>query len=201
MSSPKITATYNEKPVTMMIKLPAAIHRDLITYAQALKREGCARASRTTCPIHNERCSRRHIPRNSFFIWFGHEMAQAVLRKAHQSELCADTSKRALHGCDTLVLVHDQSKLWWASVLGKSGCSPSLILFAPDRSTQPDIPVPNTCGCPGGYVGSYSQVRVDRTIDRATGFAVEVVHLAIGEALCNVGAQVKSIGVEIKRGW
>ena len=54
--------------------------------------------------------------------------------------------------------------------------------------TQPDIPVPNTAGRPGAYTGSYGQVRVDWTIDRATAFAVEIVHFAIGDALRNAGA-------------
>ena len=68
--------------------------------------------------------------------------------------------------------------------------------------TQPDIPVPNTAGRPGAYTGSYGQVRVDWTIDRATAFAVEVVHFAIGDALRNAGAHDSNyIGVEIKRGW
>jgi len=63
----------------------------------------------------------------------GHEMAQAVLRKTRQPELCADTSKRALHGCDTLALVHDESELGWGPILGKGGGSPSLIFFVSDR--------------------------------------------------------------------
>ena len=68
--------------------------------------------------------------------------------------------------------------------------------------TQPDIPVPNTAGRPGAYTGSYGQVRLDWTIDRATAFAVEAVHFAIGDALRNAGAHDSNyIGVEIKRGW
>ncbi|KRQ98940.1 hypothetical protein CQ12_23945 [Bradyrhizobium jicamae] len=59
-------------------------------------------------------------------------MAEAVLREAYQSELCTDTSEGALHGRDTLALVHDESELRWAPILGKSGCSPSLIFFVPD---------------------------------------------------------------------
>jgi hypothetical protein len=68
--------------------------------------------------------------------------------------------------------------------------------------TQPDIPVPNTAGRPGAYTGSYGQVRLDWTIDRATSFAVEAVHFTIGDALRNAGAHDSNyIGVEIKRGW
>jgi hypothetical protein len=35
----KIGALENDKPVALTIKLPAGIHRDLIAYAEALKRE------------------------------------------------------------------------------------------------------------------------------------------------------------------
>jgi alginate export protein len=68
--------------------------------------------------------------------------------------------------------------------------------------TQPDIAVPNTAGRPGAYTGSYGQVRVDWAIDRATSFAVEAVHYAIGDALRNAGGRDSNyLGVEIKQGW
>jgi Alginate export len=68
--------------------------------------------------------------------------------------------------------------------------------------TQPDVPVSNTAGRPGAYTGSYGQLRLDWTIDRATSFAVEAVHFAIGDALRNAGAHDSNyLGVEIKRGW
>jgi hypothetical protein len=68
--------------------------------------------------------------------------------------------------------------------------------------TQPDVPVPNTAGRPGAYTGSYGQLRVDWTIDRATSFAVEAVHFVVGDALRNAGAHDSNyLGVEIKRGW
>jgi hypothetical protein len=68
--------------------------------------------------------------------------------------------------------------------------------------TQPDVAVPNTAGRPGSYTGSYGQIRLDWTIDRATSFAVEAVHFKIGEALRNAGGHDSNyIGVEIKRGW
>jgi hypothetical protein len=73
-----------------------------------------------------------HIPEQLLYL-VGHEMAQAVLREAHQSEICADKSKGALHGCHTLTLVHDESELGWGPILGKGGCSPSRIFFVPDR--------------------------------------------------------------------
>jgi hypothetical protein len=67
---------------------------------------------------------------------------------------------------------------------------------------QPDVPVANTAGRPGAYTGSYAQVRLDWTIDRATSFAVEAVHYAIGDALRNAGARDSDyLGVEIKYGW
>ena len=40
MSKLKIGAIEDVKPVTMTIKLPAAVHRDLKAYAEVLKREG-----------------------------------------------------------------------------------------------------------------------------------------------------------------
>ena len=39
MSKLKISAIEDDKPVTMTIKLPAAIHRDLVAYADVLARE------------------------------------------------------------------------------------------------------------------------------------------------------------------
>ena len=40
MSKLKIGAIEDDKSVTMTIKLPAAVHRDLSAYAEVLKREG-----------------------------------------------------------------------------------------------------------------------------------------------------------------
>jgi len=68
--------------------------------------------------------------------------------------------------------------------------------------TQPDVAVPNTAGRPGAYTGSYGQLRLDWTIDRATSFAIEAVHFTIGNALRNAGGHDSNyLGVEIKRGW
>jgi hypothetical protein len=68
--------------------------------------------------------------------------------------------------------------------------------------TQPDIPVANTAGRPGAYTGSYGQLPVDWTIDRAAAFAVEAVHFVAGDALHNAWAHDSNyIGIEIKRGW
>jgi hypothetical protein len=36
----KIGAVEDDKPVTMSVKIPAAIHRDLTAYAEVLKRNG-----------------------------------------------------------------------------------------------------------------------------------------------------------------
>jgi hypothetical protein len=36
----KIGVIEDDKPVTMTVKLPAAVHRDLRAYAEVLKREG-----------------------------------------------------------------------------------------------------------------------------------------------------------------
>jgi hypothetical protein len=68
--------------------------------------------------------------------------------------------------------------------------------------TQPDVAVPNTAGRPGAYTGSYGQLRLDWTIDRATSFAIEAVHFVIGDALRNAGGHDSNyVGIEIKRGW
>ena len=40
MSKLKIGAIEDDKPVTMTIKLPATVHRDLTAYGELLKREG-----------------------------------------------------------------------------------------------------------------------------------------------------------------
>jgi hypothetical protein len=40
MSKLKISAIEDDKPVTMTIKLPAVVHRDLVAYADVLKRDG-----------------------------------------------------------------------------------------------------------------------------------------------------------------
>ncbi len=40
MSKLKIGLIEDDKPVTISTKLPASVHRDLIAYAEVLKREG-----------------------------------------------------------------------------------------------------------------------------------------------------------------
>lgn len=40
MSKLKIGTVEDDKPVTMTIKLPATVHRDLTAYAEVLRREG-----------------------------------------------------------------------------------------------------------------------------------------------------------------
>jgi hypothetical protein len=40
MNKLKIGIIEDDKPVTMTIKVPAAVHRDLVTYAEILRREG-----------------------------------------------------------------------------------------------------------------------------------------------------------------
>ena len=68
--------------------------------------------------------------------------------------------------------------------------------------TQPDVAVPNTAGRPGAYTGSYGQLRLDWTIDRATSFAIEAVHFKVGEAIRNAsGHDSNYVSIEIKRGW
>lgn len=67
---------------------------------------------------------------------------------------------------------------------------------------QPDIAVANTAGRPGIYTGSYGQLRLDWSVDRATSVALEVVHFVIGDALRSTGAHDSSyLGAEVKYGW
>ncbi len=67
---------------------------------------------------------------------------------------------------------------------------------------QPDVAILRTAGRPGAYTGSYGQLRLDWTIDRATSFAIEAVHFKIGDAVRNAGGNDSNyLGVEIKRGW
>lgn len=40
MTKLKIGDFGNDKPVTMTVKLPAGVHRDLLAYAEVLQREG-----------------------------------------------------------------------------------------------------------------------------------------------------------------
>jgi hypothetical protein len=40
MTKLKIGNLSDDKPVTITVKLPAAVHRDLLAYAQVLQREG-----------------------------------------------------------------------------------------------------------------------------------------------------------------
>jgi hypothetical protein len=40
MTKLKIAKVTDDKPVTITVKLPAAVHRDLLIYAQALQQEG-----------------------------------------------------------------------------------------------------------------------------------------------------------------
>jgi hypothetical protein len=47
MSKLKLGSVEHEKPITMRIKLPATVHRDLAAYAELLKREGGTQLIRT----------------------------------------------------------------------------------------------------------------------------------------------------------
>ncbi|MDR3465542.1 MAG: alginate export family protein [Xanthobacteraceae bacterium] len=68
--------------------------------------------------------------------------------------------------------------------------------------TQPDIPIANTAGRSGSYTGSYGQLRLDWSVDRATAFAVEAVHFVVGDALRAAGGHDSNyLGVEVKHGW
>jgi hypothetical protein len=40
MTKLKIAKVTDDKPVTITVKLPAAVHRDLLIYAQALQQQG-----------------------------------------------------------------------------------------------------------------------------------------------------------------
>jgi hypothetical protein len=68
--------------------------------------------------------------------------------------------------------------------------------------TIPDIPVPNTAGRGGRYVGAYGQLRADDTLTSHTALALEVVHFTAGPTIASAGGHSTNyLGMEVRYGW
>jgi hypothetical protein len=68
--------------------------------------------------------------------------------------------------------------------------------------TQPNIPVADTAGRPGQFTGVYGQFRLDWTVSRSTGFAIEAVHFQAGDAIRRAGGHnADYVGVQVAYGW
>ena len=68
--------------------------------------------------------------------------------------------------------------------------------------TLPDIPVPNTAGRGGRYVGAYGQVRADYALTSHSAMALEVVHFSAGGTIVSEGGHSTDyLGAEIRYGW
>ncbi len=68
--------------------------------------------------------------------------------------------------------------------------------------TQPNIPTPGTAGRPGRFTGSYAQFRADWAASAHLAFALEAVHLNVGQAISRAGGRDSNyLGAEMKWGW
>jgi hypothetical protein len=68
--------------------------------------------------------------------------------------------------------------------------------------TLPDIPVPNTAGRGGRYVGAYEQLRADYALTSHIGLALEIVHFAVGRTIVSAGGHnADYLGMEVRYGW
>lgn len=68
--------------------------------------------------------------------------------------------------------------------------------------TLPDIPLSNTAGRGGPYVGAYGQFRADYAFTGHINLALEVVHFAVGHAIVSAGGHDGNyIGTEMRYGW
>ncbi len=68
--------------------------------------------------------------------------------------------------------------------------------------TIPDIPVANTAGRGGPYVGSYVQLRTDYALTPHIGLALELVHFVAGPTIRAAGGQdTDYLGTQLKYGW
>ena len=61
MAKLKLGAIADDKPIKLTVELPAAVHRDLIAYAEALARE-TGQADRSNPPSWSRRCWRGSSP-------------------------------------------------------------------------------------------------------------------------------------------
>jgi len=68
--------------------------------------------------------------------------------------------------------------------------------------TLPDVPVPDTAGKGGRYVGSYGQFRVDCGLTPRIALALEFVHFDAGATIVYAGGHdTNYLGAEIRYGW
>ena len=68
--------------------------------------------------------------------------------------------------------------------------------------TLPDVPVPDTAGRGGRYVGTYGQFRVDCGLTPHIALALEVVHFSASATVVSVGGHdTNYFGAEVQYGW
>ncbi|HWY16700.1 MAG TPA: alginate export family protein [Rhizomicrobium sp.] len=68
--------------------------------------------------------------------------------------------------------------------------------------TLPDIPLPNTAGQGGRYVGAYGQFRADCALTPHVALALEFVHFVAGPTIVSAGGHdADYLGTELRYGW
>jgi hypothetical protein len=68
--------------------------------------------------------------------------------------------------------------------------------------TLPDVPVPDTAGRGGRYVGTYGQFRADCGLTPHIALALEAVHFSAGATVVSVGGHdTNYFGAEVRYGW
>jgi hypothetical protein len=68
--------------------------------------------------------------------------------------------------------------------------------------TLPDVPIPDTAGRGGRYVGTYGQFRADWGLTPHTALALEAVHFVAGATVVSVGGRdTNYLGIEVRYGW
>jgi hypothetical protein len=68
--------------------------------------------------------------------------------------------------------------------------------------TLPDVPVPDTAGRRGRYVGSYGQFRADCGLTPHIALALEAVHFSAGATVVSVGGHdANYFAAEVRYGW
>lgn len=68
--------------------------------------------------------------------------------------------------------------------------------------TLPDIPVPNTAGRGGRYVGAYGQLRSDYALTSHVALALEFVPFFAGPTIVSAGGHnTDYFGPEVRYGW
>jgi len=68
--------------------------------------------------------------------------------------------------------------------------------------TLPDVPIPDTAGRGGRYVGTYGQFRADWGLTPHIALALEAVHFVAGTTVVSVGGRdTNYLGIEVRYGW